>query len=129
MEANIASASSTIVGPGRHGGPERQRGAEQQPAEGGEDADDHRPAIVVRNERASCWAVATGTTISARHEQQADRAHRDGDGHGGEHGDQQVVDAHPQAGHPGEVGVAGDGEELGEQAERGHEQHHGQAER
>ena len=37
------------------------------------------PSSVVRNDRVNCCDVATGTTISARDQQQADRAHRHGD--------------------------------------------------
>ena len=96
-----------------HRRPEGQRGAEQQPAEGRHDPTTIAPASVVRNERASCCEVATGTTISAETSRRPTVRIATVTRDGGEHRDEQVVGAHPQPGDAGEVGVARHREELG----------------
>ena len=85
-----------------------------------------RPAVpiaiaansVARKPRVSCWAVATGTTISALTSSRPDGAHRDGDGDRGEHRDQHVVEPHVEPGDPREVLVLGDREQLRGEADR-----------
>ena len=111
-----ASASSTIVGPGRDVGVVRTRTprARSPPSEAS-DAEHHR--------RGQRGAERPGELLGGRHrhhhqrrdQQQPDGAHRDGDADRGEHGDEHVVDADAQAGDPRELLVLGDGEQLGRQ--------------
>ena len=112
VTANPARASSTIVGPGA------TRAWKDRSAESSRPPTEARvpmamaPSSVVRNDRVSCWAVATGTTISAETSSSPTVriATRDADGR--EDRDQHVVDADVQPRDPGELAVLRDGEQL-----------------
>ena len=118
VTAKPARASSTIVGPGATVRRSDANAESTRPPTDADRAEHHRGASVARNDRVSCWAVATGTTISAQTSSRPDGAHRDGDGDRGEHRDQQVVDAHVAARRPGRTPGPGRPRTAGARARR-----------
>ena len=98
-----------------------------QPADRRDAAEGHRPEQGRAERPGQLLGGGDRHHHQGRDQQQPDGAHRDGDADRGQHGHEQVVGADPEPGDPGELGVGGDGEELGEQAEGEVSDHHGQA--
>ena len=79
VEANIASASSTIVGPGATVACDGQAGREEQAADGRDDADPHRAGERGPERPGQLLRRRDRHHHQRRDEQQPDRAHRHGD--------------------------------------------------